>query len=77
MTEVRHAHGEVGGSRAAGYTYSVIKIFLPWYGEDLHPFVEYLLGHASTQVAPLCFTAIDNGSTQEGLFDGTTNHLFG
>lgn len=57
---------------------SVIKIFLPWYTldrEDLRPFVENLLGHPSKQVAPLCFTAIDNGSTQEGLFDGTTNHF--
>ena len=42
---------------------SVLKIFLPWYtldGEDLRPFVEYLLGHPSKQVAPLCLTAIDN-----------------
>ena len=24
---------------------------------------------------PLCFAGIDNGNTQEGLFDGTTNHF--
>ena len=55
-----------------------ISVFLPWHtldGEDLRPFVEYLLDHPSKAVDPLCFNAVDNGSTQEGLFDGTTNHF--
>lgn len=57
---------------------NVVKIFLPWYtldGEDLRPFVEYLVNNPPKSVNGLCFSAIDNSDTQEGLFDGTTNHF--